>query len=986
MHDVDGILERHAGAIPDATTALQAISNPRVRNLVRGALASRTNDAFAKTMASIHRECTGIDATAVGNILQNSVLAYFSEPAAAFPETASPNTEMPFYTATRLDLELAIQQPRLAESNERLINAIEVIGKTNEALLVGNVDEVERLFAYSRAEFGTSKMMALKALSLRNSQFINGKVAVNDAPVLEPFRRPRRLIITSAFEDTSNHERDYMRLRRFFIGVANGGRLHPGEADIVKDLLSPLHGQGDDLASRLQSFGRGGLIDLVAFLFRAHGILARLGREVDAAAILSVIPPVVRDAWATTFSTIDSNLLQDFVGREDQFHDLAYFTHLPAWSEYADIFEHRLDVEECVGARLDGLEVERAGRKCSVLVRESARLIAEETVATTAGKEWHIPDGGFARTIALIASVEADALDVTIGEDLLLLLDRTINVPTLLTVDEIETSFPRRRDDALYEYLRNALLNDAEGGSLRDHALRRAVERLLKERFDGDILKMMRFVDSADGHVSKHLFLMCSETFLSNLYGLYRLADDVMEAQTGLLEWEGDRRDDQDAILRAKSLRLLIKLRKVRGSIEETRIYVDPLRLLEWLHEHLEDEIRALQPLADEILASDSVEFNVADTVTNSVQPRSRLLSVLDRAYHEFSANKVHGAASYIGRRVRHGKFNGHLAVELKPMVDAAAADISTSSPAFGTFLKRWYRELDAGTHDFARERIHIRSKARPRGLIVATIQDLDKQSVLRIAMDTIGRALRDGAPATQIIALILDYCWLLIEVDLKRARIEIEDLRRHFVIDADQHFEGKPETDVRITEHTRALNAELGQRFDAAKSWLTRRANASPSASVALMVDAVLDEVGQRFEFKPIVELSDDLDIDLVGHNFHFFYDTLWILVTNAAEYGRLDGGLVVAVVTTTEPDGRYVNMRVEVTSKFNPNVMMSQRAEIDSRMSAEIGDAMDGDGGTGLRKLRSLVEEAKEIVGFERYYEEDAVRFVIRSRYPLS
>lgn len=986
MSDLEGLSGRKSAVTSEATAALQAISNARVRNLVRGALAAQSEDTFVKTMASLHRECSAADAVAVGQILQASIFASYSGPATAFPETASANDEMPFYVATRLDLELAIQKYRLERADERLIEAIYLMGRLNRAMLDRDFSEVERLFALYRTEFGTSTTMALKALSLRNSRAMGEMGSIDEAPVLEPFRRPRRLIVTAAFEDASDRERDYMKVRRFFIDVANGGRLHPVDANIVRDLLSPLNAEGADLANRLQAFGRGGLLDLLGFLFRAHAILIRLGREAEAAAVISVIPSAVRSAWIATFNSIDRNELQDFVGGEDQFRDLAYFSHLPAWSEYPELFAHRLDVEASIGWRLDGLQARPRGHESLTLIRSSVREIAENPVIAAAGRDWHVCDGGFARTIALIASVEAGALEVPSGEDLHLILDRTLNVPTLLTVDEIEEFLPPRKEDALYEYLRTALLNDAEGGALRDHALRRAVERLLKERFDGDILQMMKFVDSADGHVSKHLFIMCSETFLSNLYGLYRLADDVMEAQTRLLEWEGDRRDDQDAILRAKSLRLLIRLRKVRGSIEETRIYVDPLRFLEWLHEHIEDDIRALQPLADDILAAEGVDFNAADTVTNSVQPRSKLLSIMDRAYHEFSANKVHGAASYIGRRVRHGKFNGHLAVEMKPMVDAAAADFVPSSPAFADFLRRWYRDLDAATHDFARERIHIRSKARPRGLIVATIEDPDKLPVLRIAMETIGRVLKEGAPVTQVIAALLDYCWLLIEVDLKRARIEIEDLRRRFVIDAEQHFLGKPEIDLRITECTRALNAELGQRFEAAKSWLTRRSSASPSASVALMVEAVLEEVSQRFDFRPELQLPEDLAIDLIGHSFHFFYDTLWILVTNAAEYGLREGGLGVAVTTTTDPDRRHVNLTVEVTSKFDPDKMERQIAEIDQVMSADIGDAMERDGGTGLRKLRSLVEETKEIVGFDRFYEGEAVKFAIRSRYPLS
>lgn len=970
----------------EASYLLQQIAEPRVRNLVRGALTARTDDAFVKTMSSLHRETTAADATVVGNILQTSVLAKFAEPAASFPDTATTHTDTPFYNAERLDLELAIQHHRLVDDQSRIVSAIKLVSETNDALLNFRIQDVETLLRQFKADFGVSTTMALKAISLRNTLRFADLGTIDLAPTLDTFRRPRRALVTSAFEDTSSHERDFIKLRRFYIGVANSGRVSPADAVIVRDLLSPFNADGADFANRIQAFGRGHVFDLIAFLYRLAELLTRLGQEAEALAVNSAIPPTIARAWNDAFADRDVTSVQDFVGYKDQFSDLVYFAHLPAWSEYPAFYRQRLDVEVMIGRRLDGNLAKPFRREPLIALNPSAKDIAEQPVEAAPGEKWRAPDGGFARTIAFVASVEHGVLQEPDGRDLLRVLDRTLNVPILLSVDEIESFLPRHPEDPLYEYLRAALLNDAEGGALRDHALRRTVERLLKEQFEGDILKLAAFVDSKDGHVSKHLFQMCSETFLSNLYGLYRLADDVMEAQTSLLEWEGNRRDDHDATLRAKSLRLLIRLRKVRGSIEETRIYVDPLRLLEWLHENLEVEIRALQPLASEIVESQEIEYNSADTVTNTVQPRARLLDVLDRGYQEFAGNKVHGAASYIGRRVRHGKFNGHLAVEMRETIYSAAEEFATSSPPFANFLRRWYRDLDEATHNFARERIHVRSKARPRGLIVATIQDPDKHAVVRFAVNGLAEAMWLGAPATQIIAVLLDYCWLLIEVDLKRARTAIEDLRRQFVIDADQHLTGSAEIDNRIVEHVRSLNAELTQRFEAAKSWLTRRSNASPSASVSLMVEAVIDEVKQRFAFKPIIDLPEDLDLDLIGHTFHFFYDTLWILVTNAAEYGYYDGSLRVEVSSITEPDEENVDLFVTVTSQFKQATEEKDKAAIDAVMCADIGDAMERDGGTGLRKLRSLVAEAKDIVGFEHAFDGDHVSFTLHSRYPLS
>ena len=987
LSGLNEVTSRALGAGIDLSREIRGIRDSRVRNIVRGVLGARTADGFSKTMARLHRECAANDAAAAGKIIGQLLSSRAAGGLPPFPDEVQPNEDTSFYAAQRLDLEMAIHSDRLAGEEQRLIDAISVIAELNQAILSVDRDAIERSFARYRDDFGVSTLVAMKALSLRNSAVGRELGDLDDSPGLGPFRRPRREVVTAAFEGTSNPDREYMQSRRFFMNAVNADRLHPADAALSGDMLSPASFVGDGLARRLEAFGRGSLVDLLAYIFRAQQILVRQHSQADADLLGASVPGPVRVAWERSFAQLDSDKLQSFVGRKDQFHDLELFSHLPAWSEYPALFEHRLDIEYSIGSRLDGFAVHgEHAASTLVLAKSSANAIADEPVESAAREIWHPCDGGFARTIALIASVEDGALEAPSGEELNHLLDRTLNVAILLSVDEIEKFLPRRTDDALYEYLRAALLFDAEGGATRNHAVRRAVERLLKERFDGDLVQFLEYADSAEGHVSQHLYNLCSEAFLSNLYGMYRLADDVIETQTRLLEWQGTQRNDQDAAERAKALRLLIRLRKVRGSIEETRIYVDPLRLMEWIHENLEDDLRSLQPLADEILAGEDVDFHAADTVTNTVQPRSRLMNVLNKAYEEFCSNKIHGAASYIGRRVRHGTFHGHVAVEMQAGVDAAVAEFVSIAPAFSEFLRKWMRALDKAADTFARERIHVRSKARTKGLIVASIEDPDKRPVLELAVASIARALRDKLQLTQVVALIVESCWLLMEADLKRARAAIENLRRDFQIEIEQHLTGRPEVDIKVTECVLQLNVALNQRFEAAKSWLTRRETASPTASVSLMVEAVLDEVSQRYPFTPHLELPENLAIDLIGNRFHFFYDALFILVTNAAKYGCQKGGLFVTVTNQMEPDDKHVLLSVSVTSSFTAGLREHQISEIEQRMSAEIGDAMDEDRGTGIRKLRGLVEVADEIVGFEWGRDADTVTFELKMRFPVS
>ena len=934
-------------------------------------------------MENLHRECGAEDATAVGRVLRRGLVSregILSD----FPETAADDLRSPYVQSRRLDVELGAQRERLYGEVDKLVQAIALVGKLNSSLLIRDSLAIERLFADYRSRFGTSLLVAMKAISLRNASEGTRLPPLDDAPALDPFLKPQRQVVTGAFEATTNNDRDYLRARRSFVRFVEKNRLDYGDAAIVTDMLSPLKRYRFDMAHRLHAYSRRGLLDLTAFLFRARAILASEGRLDQAALIEDTIPSEVHRVWASTFRELGADALQDLIGRKDQFHDLALFSHLPAWSEFPDLFDYRIRMERAVGARLDdsSTAVARAASTLIAPVSDVRQLLAEPVLVGLA-PALNVPVGGFHRTIGLISSVEAGQLAAPSGQELSDLLDRTINVAYLLSIGEIESFVSPRPDDTLYEYMRAVLLNDAEEGPARNHSLRRALQRLLEDRHGGDIVAFLNSVNSPEGHVAQHFFNLCSEVFLTSLYRLYPDADGVMEAQTRLLEWWGENEDDDDAITRAKSHRLLIRLRKVRGSIEETRIYVDPLRMIEWMQEKLDEDLRALAPLAEEIIADETAIPNLKDPVGNVVRPRLRLLKLLDRAYQEFCTNKIHGVASYIGRRIRHGTLHGHLSLEIRTDVEQIINEFREAAPAFSDFLRRWLADFDAAVLEFARTRVHVKSKETPRGFIIAEIGESEKSSMANAAIQAVATSLRDRPPSAHTFVLILDYCWYFFEVDLKRARAALEDLRRHYVIGVEAHVIGRSDIDGRITDRIRELNTELGRRFDMAKSWLTRPTNFSPSASVGLLIKAVLGEVEQRHPCCAELQLGDAEEIDLIGRGFHFFYDAVSILIVNAAKHGRPGGTLSVRADSSISDDERHIFLSVTVASQFALGERDRRLKEIGKAMVAEVGDAMNRDEGTGLRKLKGLLEEVDEIEDFAWGVVDDTVSFTLNMRF---
>lgn len=972
-------------AQPPVTTFIRSINNQRIRNLMRGILSAENEQSAKRTLESLRREAGPADAAVSFAILQSAPDTHHLPLPPAFPETCQDVDRAPFYAAAPLEIELCAQGVRLARHSDKLIAAIRKVAELNEAILEGDADLAATLFAQYGEMYGVSFMVAQKAISVRHSGGATGDRRSVHSNVIAPFLSPRRQIIAVAFEDSIDAERDYVRVRRTFLNFVAKGQLEVFDAAIIADLFAPHRLEGAAPSQRIQAYGRWSALDCTAALYRLRRTFQLAGDADGIELIDAVIPDDVANAWAEAFPSIDVIRLLSRIGIEDQFYDRALFAHIPAWSEYQELFDHRLHIEVAMAERLDG-RFPVVMKNAASIVEPRHRideLLADGPPGFSLGKIDPASSGGFHRTIALVASQEAGTLQEPDGANLSALLDQTIDVASMFSREELARLLPRKRDDLLYEFLRTAVTNDQEESKVSNHALRRSLQQLVISSFGGDVVKLLEHVDTERHHVSKHLFNLCTEAFLTELYDLFEEADQVTEAHANILEWWGDRANDEDAQLRARSHRLTLRLRKVRGAIEETRIYVDPLRFIAWIGETYSGELRTLALQADAILADPDRSTSLKDRVKVAVQPRMKLLELLDRCYEEFCTNKLYGVTSFVGRRIRHGTLHGHLVLEMKPEIDNAISEFRHIAPRFAAFLESWFAKFDAAVQIMAADRVHVRSKEKARGLIVATIDEAEKSQAANRMVEEVAKSMAERPQLAMSAALIHEYCWLVFESDLNRTRDAMEELRRDFVINVDDKLVERADIDRRVSERIRSINSALQQRFEVVRYWFTRPTNQSPSASIGLLFEAVRDEVGQRFPtFKPFIEVTGASEVDLIGHRFHFFYDALYILVGNAAKHSRSDGTLKVHVASDFG-DERYNYVTVSVASELACERRDLDRAGIEAAMVAEIGDAMMKNKNSGIRKLREMVGDVEEIIGFDRRYEGDSVIFTIAMRY---
>ncbi len=966
------------------TISLFAIKSKTVRNILRGILAADEPSVSRQAMRRLKKEATSSDLFRAFQFLISSPTAQHVPLAPIFPANIEDCTSAPYLGDSRLEAELAIQKARFGASEQELLRAIFSVKQINEAVFERDGVRVSQLLQKHTDDFGISLFLMRKALSLRHTEF-SKEAGLQLGAAIDPFLSRRRHLLAVAFEDSVDEQLSYIPVRRTFLSHVKNARIARAISPVLQDFLSPYSWPPEQSLAPLEAYSRWGALDSLEFLERCLSDHSPRLKDDVAEKIHGVIPESVHRAWIDAFGEISFKDVVDLLQGDPDLLEYRVFRHSLAWSEVHDVMEYRRRIEMGFGHRLDGLFQE--GETDQTLVDSG---ISKVDHLLPSGALSDLPElpidtrtcGTFHRTLALAGALNASGstLEIAGGKDLLRLLDRTMDVSLLLSLPELTKFIPMRSGDKLYEYLRTALRFDAEENRVSDHAYRRATQDIVGQDFGGDIVKFAQYLDDDAPNVAEHLFATCNEYFLTELYLLFEDSSAVIDAQADLLEWYGESREDEDAALRAKSHRLNLRLRKVRGSIDDTRIYVDQLKFQYWAMETIASSLRELASISDAISDPGEATPNLDDPIAAVEDPRAKLFQVLNLAYKEFCTNEFYGVDSYIGRRIRHGTLHGVLVAELKEPVHAIADQFALSAPEFSGFVRLWHTKVEAVVRTFGLELLRIRSSERKAGLIIPTIGDSDKRSTALNMFNSVASALAEDRGAGVAISYIYDFCWLLLEIDLKRLRAAALAAQHELVIRPNQHISGSgSELEAQILDAARHLNTELQQRFEQLVGWLTRPSNVSPSATLSLLFQAVILEVQGRYSgfFPKCVELG-ETGIDMFGHRFHTFYDVLFVLVDNAAKHGDRAGEVHFEVQSNSvSPSTSEITM--SVTSVLKSEQEKSSYQAITAAMNSDIGAAMLEDKNSGLRKIRVLVEEVDELSDFIVKFSEDKVTFSV-------
>lgn len=492
--------------------------------------------------------------------------------------------------------------------------------------------------------------------------------------------------------------------------------------------------------------------------------------------------------------------------------------------------------------------------------------------------------------------------------------------------------------------------------------------------FDGDLIGLMTTLHEISPAVTEHLILTCDETFLSTLFYMLDKPVDALKLRADMLQWFGEVMDDDVYRDRAKTLRIDIQLNKERGAIDDSRIYVDPLKYKQWFEDKI---VSQLSTVLDTIINSNS-PMTMPDwsKKNNTIGSSDELADIILSCYHEFCNNKAFGIASYLGRRIRHGTFKGTAITEVSSLEKKDEYIHLFEDKDFRKKYDIWLAQYESMIEDLVKTSLQIKSKRKPNGIITTQIDSIAKKNIAQQLFIEVLNVYSTRTGIVRLPSLIMDFCWRLAENDLAKTRKLLSEKKSNYAVfsyipkSSCSHYMKK-----QFSKFCQEINALTSQKFGLMSSWFNKPSYASPTTDIYLLFKAIVSEVKSNVShFNPIFDL-DDRSFSVNGGTYYVIYDALYVLIHNAAKHGKLDGSIHFYV---SKPDDMHV-IRMEISTELSSILEVNKAAEnINFALKQSNDDAHIVEGKSGIKKLKRLEKEGSiSNIKFTPIHEKKLLKF---------
>lgn len=516
--------------------------------------------------------------------------------------------------------------------------------------------------------------------------------------------------------------------------------------------------------------------------------------------------------------------------------------------------------------------------------------------------------------------------------------------------------------DELVKLVAQCLITIHKKNQYAEHDLRSTIQEYSIKSFDGDLIKLFEYLHDKSPAVMEHFIIICNETFLSTLFHLMDNPVDALKLRADMLEWFGKLKNDERYIERAKTLRVDIQINKEKGTIDDSRVYVDPLKYTQWFEDLI---VSSFTMDLDNLIISNTknIKFDTSGKGVN-INPGDDVVEHIFKCYREFCENKIFGIASYLGRRIRHGTFKGTAVSGLKELAKADEYQILFEDKEFKVKYEQWLFDYENMVEELVNNSLQIKSKRKPNGLITTELDTPYKHKMSRELVMEILSVYSKKIGVVQLPGIIIDYCWRMVEVDLAKVRRLLSEMKSSYGVFSFSPKCTDPSMKKLYYKFTQEINSTTGHKFRLMASWFNKPSYASPSTDIYLLFSAVVSEVKDRVtNFNPKIDVGDK-SFPVNGGAYYVIYDALYVLIHNAAIHGKQSGKILFLVTHEENKNAIKIELRTEINTKIE---MLHAQRKIESALANSDDDAYVIENNSGIKKIKKLErEESIDEVGF--------------------
>lgn len=859
---------------------------------------------------------------------------------ALFPQT--PQTGEGYHRLEPLSptVQMEVIAHHVRSNADKLRSFIADIGTLNKQIVFQELAAAAIQLTHVTATFGYSHFVLRKAALLRVlAPDVHFSESVDK--ILVHAGLPENNLIASSLVHCYQEEQDFLSVKRSIMSITDRGAANKFTRDISRLPFHPHASSSEELRDHIQSALQSSLLDaLITASFNAH-----------------LLPPtddpllttIFRELAAAAPSLDDIARLQPNVDNESE---LLFYKRSSAWLEspgirrYRRLLDHFYDAPDVPYITFSESLMSEVGTWTNVSdlddLATSKMLIRHDSQHLRS-----LENRGTATRSALfnywLHSTQGYG---TVAEENLIRLmgmtrDLAKTIPSAFAANLAKSVGSDISKLILYLLVAKKSRNERD-----DHLLRRIVQDITITRFNRSLLSLLEHLESQSPDVARYAYDVFTEDFIAKLYHLIGSTSEITDTRAELHKWMGRHTGDKVYLDRARTLLIDHQLNKVRNEIDDNRIYVDVARFHEWINEELFRDLNT---------ALSSIEHKGHEMAS----PDSILSLLVERCYVTFCSHRAFGIASYLGRRIRHGTFKGHLYsgvvnLERDPRFKTLLAD-----PHAGDFWRAWKAEYEAKIDDIIRHRLHVASQAKREGLLKPSLAIQQKTEIIVACTKALVKDFSDTNASASAPYIITEYCWRLAEVDLKAFNAYLKGQRRSLAEGLSGVTAAAPYSlKATATDFYRAIDRTIVEKLMAMQMWFKRPLTVSPKASLSLLYKAVVEEVRATYPaLQAPIEVDAVNDIELFGGAYHVLYDSFYVVVYNAAKHGKAGGAVKPAFAIVRDHRTGQQSVQIEISSEIRDD---EEESNVQRLLSVgpdeDVANAQTFENRSGVPKLYHL------------------------------